>query len=88
MLDNAEVVLHDHFGNNEYWQCRQSMKFAEPLVQEAKRFMISVLNHSSVEENDIKNEKVLITKNDKQYNEKTDMFFTICNCLYLVSRVK
>ncbi|XP_073983375.1 O-fucosyltransferase 2 isoform X2 [Rhodnius prolixus] len=57
MLDNAEVVLHDHFGNNEYWQCRQSMKFAEPLVQEAKRFMISVLNHSSVEENDIKNEK-------------------------------
>ena len=35
MLDRAENLLHDWFGDVEYWGARRSMRFAEPLVTRA-----------------------------------------------------
>ncbi|KAK9512059.1 hypothetical protein O3M35_000569 [Rhynocoris fuscipes] len=48
MLDHAEVVLHDSFGDKLYWQCRKSMKFAKPLIEEAKYYLQTVFNVSSL----------------------------------------
>ncbi|XP_022692139.1 GDP-fucose protein O-fucosyltransferase 2-like [Varroa jacobsoni] len=43
MLDHAEVVLHDGFGDKEYWKIRKSMTFAKELQDEASRFIKSRL---------------------------------------------
>ena len=37
MLDRAENLLHDWFGDVEYWGARRSMRFAEPLVARANQ---------------------------------------------------
>ncbi|OQR68769.1 GDP-fucose protein O-fucosyltransferase 2-like [Tropilaelaps mercedesae] len=43
MLDHAEVVLHDGFGDKEYWAIRKSMVFAKELRDEANKFIKSRL---------------------------------------------
>ncbi|XP_075156562.1 O-fucosyltransferase 2 [Haematobia irritans] len=35
---NAEVVLHEHWADREFWKARRSMRFAENLVKIAKKF--------------------------------------------------
>lgn len=42
-LLNAEVVLHDGFGDAEFWRARRSMRFATPLVDVAHQFRRDVL---------------------------------------------
>ncbi len=37
-LNRAERLLHDHFGDVEYWAVRRSMRFATALVEIANRF--------------------------------------------------
>ncbi|XP_014245555.1 GDP-fucose protein O-fucosyltransferase 2 [Cimex lectularius] len=39
VFQRSEIMLHDNFGDKTYWQCRMSMKFARPLVDEAAAFM-------------------------------------------------
>lgn len=46
LFEHAEVVLHDFFGQKEYWDCRKSMKFSPLLIAEAKDFMYRELNLS------------------------------------------
>ncbi|XP_040172562.1 GDP-fucose protein O-fucosyltransferase 2 isoform X2 [Anopheles arabiensis] len=43
---NAEIVLHDLWGNVDYWEARRSMRFAPPLVDVATRFRAEYLNSS------------------------------------------
>jgi len=50
MFDHAEVVLHDHYGQAEYWKARRSMRFSTHLVDIAREFRASHLN--STDEND------------------------------------
>ncbi len=38
MLDRAEQVLHDFFGDENYWSARRSMRFAPRLVESADAF--------------------------------------------------
>jgi len=38
MLDRAENLLHDWFGDVEYWGARRSMRFAPHLVERANKF--------------------------------------------------
>ncbi|XP_073828222.1 O-fucosyltransferase 2 [Musca autumnalis] len=35
---NAEVVLHDHWADREFWRARRSMRFAKNLVEIANNF--------------------------------------------------
>jgi hypothetical protein len=37
---NAETVLHDYWGNDEYWKARRSMRFNNYLVQEANKYRL------------------------------------------------
>jgi peptide-O-fucosyltransferase len=38
MFQNAEIVLHDSFGDAEYWMARRSMRFNENFVQIANDY--------------------------------------------------
>lgn len=42
-LRNAEVVLHDGFGDAEFWRARRSMRFAKTLVEVAEEFRRNVM---------------------------------------------
>ncbi|XP_050069546.1 GDP-fucose protein O-fucosyltransferase 2 [Anopheles maculipalpis] len=43
---NAEIVLHDLWGNVDYWEARRSMRFANELIEVAARFRADLLNSS------------------------------------------
>ena len=43
MLDRAENLLHDWFGDVEYWSIRRSMRFAPDLVKIANEFRLNQL---------------------------------------------
>lgn len=51
MLDRAENLLHDYFGDDHYWSARRSMRFSQQLVQIANDFRAEELN--STDENDL-----------------------------------
>lgn len=38
MFANAETVLHDYFGDEEYWMARRSMRFSKRLVDIANEY--------------------------------------------------
>ena len=44
MLDRAENMLHDYFGDAEYWSARRSMRFSAKLVQISAKFRASELD--------------------------------------------
>lgn len=37
-IDHAEIVLHDHWGNKDFWQARRSMRFNQDLVDVANQY--------------------------------------------------
>lgn len=41
---NAEIVLHDHWGNVEFWKCRRSMRFNKELVERANDWRVDHFN--------------------------------------------
>jgi len=51
MLDRAENLLHDWFGDVEYWGARRSMRFSKELVQRADKFRREVLDSDDVKDN-------------------------------------
>jgi len=53
MLDRAENLLHDWFGDVEYWGARRSMRFSEELVERANVFRIKVLGSDDVKDNTV-----------------------------------
>lgn len=40
MVDRAETILHDRFGDVYYWQARKSMSYAESLKMIANKFLL------------------------------------------------
>ncbi|XP_075547880.1 O-fucosyltransferase 2 isoform X1 [Dermacentor variabilis] len=44
MLDRAEVILHDNFGDPVYWEIRRSMRFSKRLRDVADKFRRDILN--------------------------------------------
>uniref|UniRef100_A0A8D8JPF0 GDP-fucose protein O-fucosyltransferase 2 n=1 Tax=Culex pipiens TaxID=7175 RepID=A0A8D8JPF0_CULPI len=46
-VGNAEVVLHDHWGNVDYWEARRSMRFSKTLVSIADEFRLHNFNSSN-----------------------------------------
>ena len=51
MLDRAENLLHDWFGDAEYWAARRSMQFSQRLLREADQFRAEQLGSRDSEEN-------------------------------------
>lgn len=41
---SGEIVLHDNWGNQEFWRARRSMRFSNDLMAVAKDFRLSKLN--------------------------------------------
>jgi len=50
MLDRAENLLHDWFGDEEYWGARRSMRFSNILVDRADRFRLEVLGSEDIKD--------------------------------------
>lgn len=50
ILNHAEIVLHDVWGNREYWRARRSMRFSKILTAIADDYRLTRLNSSN--END------------------------------------
>ena len=44
MIDRAETMLHDSFGDTDYWNCRRSMRFASKLVKKSEELRAVLLN--------------------------------------------
>ena len=51
LLLNAETVLHDYWGNNEYWMARRSMRFNKQLVKIADEFRLRYFNSTNDADN-------------------------------------
>ncbi|XP_050099808.1 GDP-fucose protein O-fucosyltransferase 2 [Anopheles aquasalis] len=51
---NAEIVLHDLWGNGDYWEARRSMRFARHLIEVADRFRLSQLNSTDEHEGTVR----------------------------------
>ncbi|XP_058826836.1 GDP-fucose protein O-fucosyltransferase 2 [Topomyia yanbarensis] len=47
MLYHAETILHDHWGNADYWEARRSMRFNKQLVRIADKFRLDFFNSSN-----------------------------------------
>lgn len=37
-IDRAEIILHDYFGDEYYWQARRSMRYANHLITTGNLF--------------------------------------------------
>lgn len=57
MIDRAEVILHDIYGNEDYWMVRRSMRFADRLIEIGNDF-----RHLHMESDD-KSDKTEISEN-------------------------
>jgi len=44
MIDRAETLLFDSFGDSNYWKCRRSMRFASKLVKKSEELRAVLLN--------------------------------------------
>ena len=53
MLDRAENLLHEHFGDAEYWSARRSARFSKNLVKIANEFRKSSLNSVDKKDNTV-----------------------------------
>lgn len=42
---NAETVLHDHWGDREFWRARMSMRFNDNIIRAADDFARQAFNH-------------------------------------------
>lgn len=47
---SGEIVLHDNWGNQEFWRARRSMRFSNDLISIAKDFRISKFNSTDESE--------------------------------------
>uniref|UniRef100_A0A182QKM5 GDP-fucose protein O-fucosyltransferase 2 n=1 Tax=Anopheles farauti TaxID=69004 RepID=A0A182QKM5_9DIPT len=54
LILNAEIVLHDLWGNVDYWAARRSMRFASELVEVAARFRADFLNSSDQQDRTVR----------------------------------
>lgn len=53
MIDRAEVILHDNYGDKNYWDVRRSMRFASALIKIGNKFRQEYLNSSDDADNTI-----------------------------------
>ena len=53
----AENLLHEYFGDAEYWAARRSMRFAGHLVNIANKFRETTLNSNDVKDVTVKHNK-------------------------------
>ena len=54
MLDRAENLLHDFFGDADYWAARRSMRFSSVLESVAAEFRLAQLESSEQHDNTVK----------------------------------
>ena len=45
MIDKAEIMLHEHYGQIDYWNARRSMQFASHLIHKATELRFCLLNN-------------------------------------------
>ncbi|XP_077524828.1 O-fucosyltransferase 2 [Amblyomma americanum] len=67
MLDRAEVILHDIFGDPVYWEIRRSMRFASRLRDVADKFRQDVLNSDDERDDTVLEEDWKIIPNRTRY---------------------
>lgn len=45
MIDRAEVMIHEYYGQIDYWNARRSMQFAPHLIEKANDLKFTLLNN-------------------------------------------
>ncbi|KFM60123.1 GDP-fucose protein O-fucosyltransferase 2, partial [Stegodyphus mimosarum] len=55
MVDRAEVILHDSFGDAEYWRVRRSIGFSKKLIAIGDDFRHKYLNSTDEKDKTVKN---------------------------------
>ena len=53
LFDRLENVLHDRFGDREYWACRRSMRFSKRLIALANEFRKSYLDSDDAKDDTV-----------------------------------
>jgi len=53
MLDRAENMLHDYFGDTNYWAVRRSMRFAQHLVKIADEYRAKYLDSNDEDDDTV-----------------------------------
>ncbi|XP_076458289.1 GDP-fucose protein O-fucosyltransferase 2-like isoform X2 [Babylonia areolata] len=53
MVDRAETVLHDRFGDKWYWECRRSMRFSRALRDLGDEFRREFLDSTDEKDNTV-----------------------------------
>ena len=53
-IERAETLLHDHFGDEDYWGCRRSMRFSKELVEVANDFRKRKLGSTDAKDKTVK----------------------------------
>ena len=56
-IERAETLLHDHFGDVDYWNCRRSMRFNGELVDVANEFRRTQLGSTDEKDKTLKPDK-------------------------------
>lgn len=66
LIDHAEIVVHDGFGDQLYWKCRRSMRFAKNLVKIANTFRTKYLGCDDIKDNTERPSNWENEKNDRK----------------------
>ncbi|KAK7089096.1 GDP-fucose protein O-fucosyltransferase 2-like [Littorina saxatilis] len=56
MTDRAETMLHDRFGDKNYWECRRSMRFSKALRDIGDEFRRKYLDSTDEKDNTVLHE--------------------------------
>ncbi|XP_037574184.1 GDP-fucose protein O-fucosyltransferase 2 [Dermacentor silvarum] len=67
MLDRAEVILHDNFGDPVYWEIRRSMRFSKRLRDVADKFRRDTLNSDDERDDTVLEEDWKVVSNRTQH---------------------
>lgn len=51
MFDHMEIPLHDHYGSQEYWRARRSMRYNAELYSIANEYRKEILNSTDEKDN-------------------------------------
>lgn len=51
MIDRAEIMLHEFYGQKEYWIARRSMRYASHLIKKADEIRSKLFNELNTSEN-------------------------------------
>lgn len=73
-IRNAEIVLHPHWGDAEFWRARRSMRFSKQLVQVANLYRLRQFGSNDSTDS--------IQRPSDWRDEKVKLIIFLCNYIF------